>query len=403
MTSQLTSATLVHPWKPVIDAESRVLILGSFPSVRSREEGFYYGHPQNMFWDTLAASLKAEPLTPNASIKDKQAFLLHNKVALWDVLHSCTIDGSSDASINNAVPNTFAPLIASSNIDAIFTTGKTATNLFNQLAAKEASMRAIYLPSTSPANRAQQNKPSFMHAWNNVGYVLQDKLVTAKSMKEADQFTINHLRIPSLTLMERAAQAVVDALANTTASNKDSQDTLLNKQILCVCGTGNNGGDGIAVARLLKKQGINASVLMIGNTQRLSPDCAQQLTWVHEAGVPVHTNDLSLITTTAHPHAVIVDALFGIGLARTLTGQHQEAVRAINRAKADGAYVLSVDIPSGISADTGEELGTAIQANTTVTFAYNKLGMTIEPGLTHAGTITVADIGIRTCRQADVE
>lgn len=363
--------------------------------MRSREEGFYYGHPQNIFWKTLAASLGVEPLAPGASIEDKRAFLLHHKVALWDVLHSCTIEGSSDASIRNPIPNIFAPLIASSNISAIFTTGKTATQLFNELAAQEAGMRAVYLPSTSPANRAQQSKASFTQAWNNVGCVLKGKLVTAKGMKEADQYTIKQLGIPSLTLMERAAQAVVDELLAASSVTSNDSNTLNKKSVLCICGTGNNGGDGIAVARLLKKQGVDAAVLMVGSTERLSPDCAQQLAWAREANVAIRTNELSLINTAAHSNTVIVDALFGIGLARPLAGQQQEAVRTINRARSKGAYVLSVDIPSGISADTGEILGAAIEADATVTFAYNKLGMTIEPGRSNAGTITIADIGIK--------
>jgi hypoxanthine-DNA glycosylase len=157
---------ITHPWKPVYDTNSKVLILGSIPSPKSRESGFYYGHPQNIFWQTLAAVLEAPP--PAADTASKTAFLLKHRVALWDVLHSCAIHGASDTSITSAVPNQFKTILAQTNITAIFTTGKKATVLFNTLCAEEAGMTAIYLPSTSPANRALHVKPAFLEAWNQV-------------------------------------------------------------------------------------------------------------------------------------------------------------------------------------------------------------------------------------------
>jgi hypoxanthine-DNA glycosylase len=157
---------ITHPWKPIFDVRSEVLILGSIPSPKSRENGFYYGHPQNIFWQTLAAVVAAP--CPDADAASKTAFLLKHRVALWDVLHSCTISGASDTSITNAVPNKFKPLLAQTNIAAIFTTGKKATELFNALCAEESGMAAIYLPSTSPANRALQAKAEFMEMWKQV-------------------------------------------------------------------------------------------------------------------------------------------------------------------------------------------------------------------------------------------
>jgi hypoxanthine-DNA glycosylase len=157
---------ITHPWEPVYDARSEVLILGSIPSPKSRESGFYYGHPQNIFWQTLAAVLEAPP--PAADAASKTVFLLRHHIALWDVLHSCAIHGASDTSITAAVPNRFGPLLAKTKIRAIFTTGKKATALFNSLCVEEAGMTAIYLPSTSPANRALQAKPEFLEAWKQV-------------------------------------------------------------------------------------------------------------------------------------------------------------------------------------------------------------------------------------------
>ena len=155
-----------HPWPPVFDSDSRVLILGTMPSPKSRAIGFYYAHPGNLFWRTLATILdRPEPSRDRTA---RRAFLLDNHIALWDVLQSCAIEGANDASITAPRPNLFRPIIEQSKIDAVFTTGKKATELFDQLCFKEAGMRAIYLPSTSPANRAQQARPEYWTAWDQV-------------------------------------------------------------------------------------------------------------------------------------------------------------------------------------------------------------------------------------------
>ncbi|MDR3346252.1 MAG: DNA-deoxyinosine glycosylase [Campylobacteraceae bacterium] len=157
-----TQIFLTHPWKAVCDKHSKVLILGTFPSPASREYGFYYGHSQNIFWLTLACVLELPcPQDKNSKIK----FLIDNHIALWDVLRSCEIDGASDESIKNPTPNSFKPLIKNSEISAIFTTGKKATELFAKLCADEVGMEAIYLPSTSPANRASHKKANFLERW----------------------------------------------------------------------------------------------------------------------------------------------------------------------------------------------------------------------------------------------
>ena len=162
---------MTHPWEPVYDRRSAVLILGSMPSPKSREYGFYYGNPQNCFWATIANVLAAE--IPRPDTISRIAFLLDNRIALWDVLQSCDIEGAADSSIRNPVANHFAPLLDKTQIRRIFATGKTATRLFNTLCAEEAGMEAIYLPSTSPANRASQNKQSFIESWVKIAHVLQ--------------------------------------------------------------------------------------------------------------------------------------------------------------------------------------------------------------------------------------
>ena len=141
----------IHPIPPVYDAHSTVLILGSFPSVKSRESGFFYGHAQNRFWRVTAAVFGCPvPVT----IPEKRAFLLQNHVALWDVIASCDIDGSSDASIKNVRPNDLAPLLAASKITRIFSNGATADALYTRWQFPATGIPAVRLPSTSPANAA---------------------------------------------------------------------------------------------------------------------------------------------------------------------------------------------------------------------------------------------------------
>ncbi len=143
--------TIIHPIDPVYDENSRILILGSFPSVKSREQGFFYGHPQNRFWRVLAGIIGCDvPIT----IDEKKRFLLENNIALWDVIHSCEIEGSADSSIKNAVPNDIGDMIAKSNIQCVFTNGKTADKLYKQYIEPRINFKAVCLPSTSPANAA---------------------------------------------------------------------------------------------------------------------------------------------------------------------------------------------------------------------------------------------------------
>ncbi len=142
---------LIHNIPPVFNEKSTVLILGSFPSVKSREEGFFYGHPQNRFWKVLAAVF--EEKCPQ-NVADKKELLLRHNVALWDVTASCDITGSSDASISNVIPNDISGIIKNSSIKAVFLNGKTAEKLYKKYIADSVTLPAVCLPSTSPANAA---------------------------------------------------------------------------------------------------------------------------------------------------------------------------------------------------------------------------------------------------------
>ncbi|MCR5595963.1 MAG: DNA-deoxyinosine glycosylase [Lachnospiraceae bacterium] len=140
-----------HNIEPVFDRESKILILGSFPSVRSRETGFFYGHPQNRFWRVVSTVCgEAVPET----IPAKRDFLLRNYIALWDVIASCDIVGSSDSSIKNVVPNDLSTILDEADITDIYVNGRTAEKLYNRYTKHVCKRECICLPSTSPANAA---------------------------------------------------------------------------------------------------------------------------------------------------------------------------------------------------------------------------------------------------------
>lgn len=141
--------TQYHNIPPVYDKNSKILILGSFPSVKSREAQFFYGHPQNRFWKVLSVVLGCEcPVTT----EEKKAMLLSHNIAVWDVIGSCQITGSSDASIRAVVPNDIAGLVAKTSITHIFTNGATSSNMYKRYCCNRVGIEAVRLPSTSPAN-----------------------------------------------------------------------------------------------------------------------------------------------------------------------------------------------------------------------------------------------------------
>ena len=140
-----------HEIPPVYNGNSETLILGSFPSVASREEGFFYAHPQNRFWKVTAAVFGDD--VPK-SIEDKKAFLHKNHIALWDVIASCDIEGSADSTIKNVVPNDLDAIIKNSKVKRIFVNGKTAEKYYNKYTKDKLGRAAVCLPSTSPANAA---------------------------------------------------------------------------------------------------------------------------------------------------------------------------------------------------------------------------------------------------------
>lgn len=142
---------VVHPIAPVFDRDSRILILGSFPSVKSRESGFFYGHPMNRYWKVISAVFGEDcPVT----IPEKKAFLLRNHIAVWDVIRSCEITGSSDTSIKNVTVNDLSLILDAADIRQIFVNGRTAEKMYRRYTMPVTGRDCVVLPSTSPANAA---------------------------------------------------------------------------------------------------------------------------------------------------------------------------------------------------------------------------------------------------------
>lgn len=140
-----------HTFEPIYNNESKILILGSFPSVKSRENNFYYGHPQNRFWKVISNIVnEKEPII----IEEKKKLLLDNHIAIWDVIASCSIQGSSDSSIKDVVVNDFTDILCDSSIHTIYVNGNKAYELYHKYAEERTGMKAVKLPSTSPANAA---------------------------------------------------------------------------------------------------------------------------------------------------------------------------------------------------------------------------------------------------------
>ena len=144
--------SLIHPIPPTWNSDSRILILGSFPSVKSREMGYFYGHPQNRFWKVLAGIFGEE--TPQ-TVEERRAFLLRNRIAAWDVLASCRITGSSDSSIRDAVPNDIRPILEGAEIRQICCNGRKSHQIYRKYMEPQTGRPAVCLPSTSPANAAR--------------------------------------------------------------------------------------------------------------------------------------------------------------------------------------------------------------------------------------------------------
>ena len=210
-------------------------------------------------------------------------------------------------------------------------------------------------------------------------------LLNARQTKEVDTFSIQLKKIPSLVLMERAALSVTERIISYTQDKKIESDKL---KVLCVCGHGNNGADGIAVARQLNERDIKCDILTVGDENKRGTDEYElQLEIARNLDIQVRNN------AVFDEYNVIVDAIFGIGLSRDIEGGYKQIIEEINAFKNDENVVVAVDIPSGVNASNGHIMNCAVKADITVTFGYNKVGIVLYPGADYAGNVYVSNIG----------
>lgn len=203
--------------------------------------------------------------------------------------------------------------------------------------------------------------------------------VNAAQMKAADQYTIQKLEVPSLELMEHAAQACVQVL----------EDEKVDLSHVCVvCGSGNNGGDGFAIARILQNNRYSVETFCVGNPEHYTEETQEQMHRLQECG-----GKITYGMPQEDSYSVIIDAVFGVGLSRKVEGRYRQVIEQMNRMR---GTKFAVDIPSGLSATTGCILGCAFKADYTVTFQLKKIGLELSQGRTMAGKVIVPDIGIST-------
>ncbi len=206
-------------------------------------------------------------------------------------------------------------------------------------------------------------------------------LLSAREMKQADKNTIEVFGVPSLVLMERAALKVIETI---------KEEKLDASKTLVVCGTGNNGGDGMAVARMLFLEGREVTVWLLGSYEKCSEETKKQYDILKAYGLEVR-EEVPKEEWERETPTLVVDAVFGIGLSRNIEGRYREVIEFLNGMEAGK---LAVDIPSGIHADSGAVMGCCFWADHTVSFAYSKLGLCLYPGAEAAGKVHVAEIGI---------
>ena len=205
-------------------------------------------------------------------------------------------------------------------------------------------------------------------------------LVTGKEMKEYDNNTIVYGGISGLELMERAAKSLFEEI--TALEHHD--------RVFILCGVGNNGGDGLALARMLTQKGCKVTVAIEGNLEKATDSFLHQQALLDSCSVR-RVDAEALKESKLDGYDVIVDALFGVGLSREITDSYAKLIQYLNECK---GYKVAVDIPSGICADTGRVLGCAFEADLTVTFAFGKIGLYQYPGAQYAGKVVIRDIGI---------
>lgn len=372
-----------HPLDPVFDERSRVLVLGSFPSPKSREIGFNYGHPQNRFWRVMAA-LFDEPLADTNERRRDQ--VLRHHIALWDVVASCAIEGASDTSIRDVVPNDFARILDAAPVEAVFCTGAKAAELYAHYCEADTGIACVKLPSTSPANAATSFE-SLVEAYSALLVHLHEfvpPVLGVEQVVELEQ-TIAAAGTPLAELMQRAG----GALAHRVHALAPEARTVV------LCGSGNNGGDGWVAALRLIEDGHEVCLVspkpaseLRAQPARDAAIAAEALLRTHGARILVDPSEETLTGELADADCVI-DAILGTGFSGVdVKEPYAMWIRAANAARKRGALLVSADVPSGLSAQTGNAAHACIRADHTVTMIVSKPGLAAS----EAGRVHVAPL-----------
>lgn len=372
----MDATTVTHEIQPVFDSRSRVLLLGTMPSPASREQGFYYGHPQNRFWRVLAAIFD-EPAP--RTIEEKRDMLLHHHVALWDVLASCEIEGASDASIRDAQPNDLARIFDAADIRAVFATGTKAGELYRKLIEPTLGVPCTTLPSTSPAN-AKMKLADLVDAYGKallplLGETEKHVLTVADVVKLEKEIADGGTSLS--TLMERAGRALAkvafdeaqaaasqhgssnatrrqaDAISHTPHDNQNgntdrissnshtaeasdpSDENQAAPRIAILCGSGNNGGDGWVAARELARAGCAVDLVTKRPAGEISAKPAHEQALLTEAiaSEPANTPRAGLHQTASSSQT----AVSALTAPQTTAAQHAEpGTIAIHVSPSDG-------------------------------------------------------------------
>lgn len=417
----MTAEHVVHSIPPTYDERSRVLVLGSLPSPKSREYGFNYGHPRNRFWQVMAR-LADEPIPD--TVDRKRDFCLRHHIALWDVVAECDIEGASDASIRNATPNDLAKIVKQTPIEAVFCTGAKAYELYNKLGCEQAcGMPAVKLPSTSPANA----KATLEELTAAYACVLERAHVPAAPVLDVEDVRELERRIAEggtslQELMDRAGSAVAWRVEAILSQIEEGAHPRIGKAeiracrptIVILCGSGNNGGDGWVAAQLLAERGFDVCVISAKTPEELRAQPARdaalraQSALAEMGGVtregddplPVDNDglsnrfpltlirpDLQTLETLMEHAEVVVDAILGIGFTGgSVKEPYCDWIHLANETH-DSHATLAVDVPSGLDAQTGASTD-AIMADETVTMIVSK------PGLTAGECGTVRVVGL---------
>lgn len=414
-------STIEHTIEPVFDKRSRVLMLGSIPSPKSREQGFFYGHPQNRFWRVLAAVFD-EPAP--RTVADKKDLLLRRGIALWDVAASCEIKGASDASIRNVVPNDLKRILETADIQAVFCTGAKAGQLYARLCKNDLGMPAVTLPSTSPAN-AKATLPQLTQAYRsalapymangesvpvlNVADVVRLEQEIAKRgtslallMERAGRFLAHRARrmAEEAERHEEAQQRRKSAFSEEDLHRKKNVPSEESPCFIVLCGNGNNGGDGWVAARDLAESGQRVIVVCNAAPDSISAQPARDAAQAAKRILENAPHALILTAPTkdrlheAFSQAdVCIDALLGTGFEGSRVRASFDAwIAAANERRAHGMLTVAADVPSGISAQTGKAATPCVKADETVTMIVSKPGLETPFAFAFCGTVSVAPL-----------